>query len=62
VLIQGKNAWCLFREEMTNVYSGKKLIVFIQGRNEYCLFMEEKNSAYSGKNCIKIVLIQGRYE
>jgi hypothetical protein len=30
----GENACCLFREEMNNVYSGKKLIVSIQGRNE----------------------------
>ena len=42
VFIQGRNEWCLFREEMNSaysgkkwsVYSGKKWIVFIQGRNE----------------------------
>jgi hypothetical protein len=49
MLLQGRNEWCLFREEMNSVYSGQKLIVFIQGRNEQCLFREVINSVYSGK-------------
>jgi hypothetical protein len=49
VLIHERNEQCLFREEMNNVYSGKKRIVFIQGKIEDCLFREEMNSVYTGK-------------
>jgi hypothetical protein len=34
VLIQGRNEYFLFREEVNNVYSRKKIIMSIQGRNE----------------------------
>jgi hypothetical protein len=29
----GKNEYCLFREEMNSVYSGKKWMVLTKGRN-----------------------------
>jgi hypothetical protein len=34
VLIQGRNDHFLFREEVNNVYSRKKITMSIQGRNE----------------------------
>jgi hypothetical protein len=51
VFIRRKNEYCLYREEMNSVYSGKKW---------QCLFREEMNNVYSGKKWI--VLIQGRNE
>ena len=43
VLIQGRNAYDLFREEMNSAYLGKK---------EYCLFKEEMSNLYSAKTWI----------
>jgi hypothetical protein len=34
VLIQARNEYFLFREEVNSVYSRKKIIMSIQGRNE----------------------------
>jgi hypothetical protein len=34
VLIQGRNEYFLFREEVNNVYSRKKIIMSMQGKNE----------------------------
>ena len=65
VLIQGRNEYGLFGEEMNSVYSVKKLIVPIYGKmnivysgKKWIVLTKVKmNSAYSGKKWI--VIIQG---
>ena len=55
--IQGRNEYCLFREEMKCLFTEEMNCAYL-GKNEYCLFREEMNSVYSGKKWM--VLTKGR--
>ena len=40
VFIQGRNDYCLFKEEINSIYSGKKWVVLTHGRNSWYLYVE----------------------